>query len=624
MKVDLICAASSEGKIYRILIKFHHFMAISQSTFAKNIPRFFHLSARRFFVIGFLCFTLTLFSGPIALSQVPSQKDLENYYQNQGMISRLNTQGAIGNLVYAPVKLDGKILFLVAAPASVNQKKDSDALSPVELRVQSIEAKLQGILKRGFNPESLKVNASILNGQTIIVVSDDQQLTPQPILTITELDAQLHGRELSDIAAEAAKYIHNVLLEAWKERQPEHLRHQSMIAVGITIVLLITSIVWRRLQKIFKTRWQKYKEKLANFTQSEKAEQFITPSEFNSDSFVSKNEPNEVIAREKEREHLTAKIQQINFRLGLLNFGFLFLWLIGLSQILELFPYSRGLGYSIVQAPKELLFIGLMVFVVNRSINPLINCLFAEWKENVETKILFNQASARDLIRIDTLTTAIMGVKTFLVLAIGLVIALKRLGIPITPIVAGAGIVGFAVSFGSQNFIKSLILGASNFWLDAYAVGDSIRVENVSGTVEKMNLFFTQIRNIEGSLITIPNSRIEVVENKTRDWSQVNLTIQVDYNTDVDKALIVIRETADELYHDLDWKQYILEAPNLLGIDNLDHSGMGICLLIKTQPGRQGKVGRELRRRLRQQLEQQGINIGIPQQILNNWTWDRQ
>jgi small-conductance mechanosensitive channel len=553
--------------------------------------------------------------GHLALSQAPSQKEIQTFYQNRGINAPLKASGEIGHLVYAPVKLDGKVLFLVAAPASVNQKKDDESLSPIETRVQSIERKIQGILQRGFDPKTLSVNASILNDQTVILVSDGKELTPQLVLTLTDLDAQLHGQELAELATGAAKYLRSFLLEAWKQRQPDYLRHQGAIALAIALGLLFSSWLWWQLQRRLRTRWQSHKEQLANLSLSEGVEE--SQSEMPApDSLATTTQNNELVERQKNRDRLRVKIQQLTFGFWLLNFGLLFLWVWSISLILQLFPHTRELGYWVAQKPKELLFIWLLVFLVDKGTDPLISLLFKEWKEEIEAKILFNRASVRDLVRIDTLTDTIKGIETILLLAIGLIISLQRIGVAITPLLAGAGIVGFAVSFGSQNFIKSMILGASNFWLDAYAIGDSIVVENVSGTVENMNLFFTQIRNIEGSLITIPNSRIEIVENKTRDWSQVNLTAQVAYDTDVDKALTAVRETAEELARDRDWKQYILASPELLGIDSLEHTGMAVRLLLKTQPGLQWKVGRELRRRLRQRFEQEGISIGIPQQSL--------
>ncbi len=597
-------------------------MTIHKPAFSKNIPGRFRIAPLGLFLMSALCFTLTMSWGQLALSQVPSQKDVQTFYQNRG-ISRLNVPGESGNLVYAPVKLDGKAIFLVAALPSVSQKKDSEELSPIEQRVQSIERKLQGILQRGFDPETLSVNASILNGQTVILVSDGKRLTPLPVLTVTDLDAQLYGQVLSELAADGATYLREVLLEAWKERQPDYLRRQRLIAGAITLGLLLSYALWRWLGRVLKTRGQWHKEQLADLMLSEGAEQPPAPSAPEPDSLEIKNQGNQLIERQKSRERLKAQIQLINTGFWLLNFGFLFLWLIGISQILQLFHYTRELGTLVAQKPKELLIIWLVIFSIGKGVNFLIGFLFKEWKEEIEAKILFNQASERDLVRIDTLTNALKGIVTGLLVAFGLIVSLQRLGVPITSILAGAGIVGFAVSFGSQNFIKSGILGASNFWLDAYAFGDVIVVENVSGKVENMNLFFTQIRNLDGSLITIPNSRIEIVENRSRDWSQVNLTIQVAYNTDVDKALTAVRETAEELARDPDWQQSVLEAPNLLGIDNLEHSGMAVHLLLKTQPGLQWKVGRELRRRIRQRFEREGISIGIPQQTLAVLASDR-
>jgi small conductance mechanosensitive channel len=569
-----------------------------------------------FFAISLLSFTLTLCWDQLALSQALSQKELQTFYQNQGIISSLKAQGQIGNLVYAPVTLDGKVLFLVAAPASLNQKKDDESLSPVEVRVQSIERKLQGILQRGFDPATLSVNASILNSQTVILVSDGKRLAPQPVLTVTDLDAQLHGRVLSDLAEEGAKYLREVLLQAWKERQPDYLRHQGTIAIAIILGLCLTSGLWLRLRRRLKSQWQRHKEHLAILTLSEGTGQPLAQSKAESDSLEAQAQKNELIEPQKNREHLKKQIRQINFVIWLFAFGILFLWLLGSSQILQLFPHTRELGQFVAQKPRELLLIWLCVFLANKGLELLISFLFREWKEEVEAKILFNRASARDLVRIATLADALRGVGAVLLLASGLIASLQRLGVPITPILAGAGIVGFAVSFGSQNFIKSMIFGASNLWLDAYAVGDSIVVENVAGTVENINLVFTQIRSIEGSLITIPNSRIEIIENKTRDWSQVNLSIPVAYDTDVDKALTAVRETGEELLYDPEWQPYILAPPDLLGIDTLEHTGMAVRLLLKTQPGLQWKVGRELRRRLRQRFEREGISIGSPKHTI--------
>ena len=119
----------------------------------------------------------------------------------------------------------------------------------------------------------------------------------------------------------------------------------------------------------------------------------------------------------------------------------------------------------------------------------------------------------------------------------------------------------------------------------------------------------------DGELITIPNGSIGMVRNLSSEWSRVNYAIEVSYNVDVDFALETIEAIAQQLYRAPQWKELILEAPEILGIDKISHTGILIRLLIKTQPLQQWSVGREFRRRLKKAFDEQGIKIGIPQQI---------
>jgi small conductance mechanosensitive channel len=151
---------------------------------------------------------------------------------------------------------------------------------------------------------------------------------------------------------------------------------------------------------------------------------------------------------------------------------------------------------------------------------------------------------------------------------------------------------------------------------DQYAIGDFIRVNNVSGRVEGLNLRVTQLRNDTGHLITIPNSLITQVENMTRTWSRCDFQIEVAYNTDVNLALDVIRQVADELAHDPEWGKFILDTTEVLGVEQLSHSGILIRLWIKTLPMKQWPVAREFRRRIKIAFDKQGIAIGMPQQSL--------
>ncbi|MEO1635954.1 MAG: mechanosensitive ion channel domain-containing protein, partial [Cyanobacteria bacterium J06631_9] len=140
--------------------------------------------------------------------------------------------------------------------------------------------------------------------------------------------------------------------------------------------------------------------------------------------------------------------------------------------------------------------------------------------------------------------------------------------------------------------------------------------EGHTGTVEAINLRITQLRNIQGSLITIPNSQIGIIQNLSKDWSQVDLSFTVTPTTDLTEACCLLQETAAQLAEDADWRRFILEPPDLLGIDNIDHTGVTLRLLLKTQPSKQWLVARELRRRIKFAFDEANIRMGLPQERL--------
>ncbi len=177
------------------------------------------------------------------------------------------------------------------------------------------------------------------------------------------------------------------------------------------------------------------------------------------------------------------------------------------------------------------------------------------------------------------------------------------------------GFLSFAFSLAAQDLLKDLIAGVLILWEDHYAVGDVIFIGEQGGLVEKITLRVTQLRNLDGELITIPNGSIGMVRNLSSEWSQVNYAIEVSYDADVDRVMEIMETVAQQLYDDPQWQEQILESPEILGIDNIAHTGILIRLLIKTQPLKQWSVAREFRRRLKKAFDEKGIEVGIPQQI---------
>jgi small conductance mechanosensitive channel len=138
-------------------------------------------------------------------------------------------------------------------------------------------------------------------------------------------------------------------------------------------------------------------------------------------------------------------------------------------------------------------------------------------------------------------------------------------------------------------------------------------VGNYTGLVENINLRLTQIRDAEGRLISIPNSEIKIVANLSNQWSRADVNIPVDYNADIDQALKLIEETANQMKNEDPWRDMILEDPQVLGIENFSDRALMIRVWIKTQPLKQWDVSREFRRRLKIVFEAANIPIPLPQ-----------
>ena len=185
--------------------------------------------------------------------------------------------------------------------------------------------------------------------------------------------------------------------------------------------------------------------------------------------------------------------------------------------------------------------------------------------------------------------------------------------IDIGPILAGAGILGLAVSFGAQSLVKDVISGFFVLFENQFAIGDVIEAGGKSGVVEKMSLRVVVLRDLQGTMHIIPNGEIKVVSNMTRGWSRAVVDVGVGYEEDVDRALAVVRDEASRFSTDADWATQLDGPVEVPGIEALADSAMVIRSLIRTQPGSQWNAAREYRRRLKLRFDREKIEIPFPQ-----------
>lgn len=196
------------------------------------------------------------------------------------------------------------------------------------------------------------------------------------------------------------------------------------------------------------------------------------------------------------------------------------------------------------------------------------------------------------------------------------IIVLAEFGVTLGPLVAGAGIVGIALGFGAQSLVKDFLNGIFMLIEDQYGVGDIIDVGDATGVVEEVNLRTTRLRDVNGTVWFVPNGEIRRVGNKSQQWARTVLDIEVAYDTDLARAVEVIREVANSVWQDHLEKATVLEEPEILGIESFGESSIAIRLVLKVEPGEQFATAREVRKRLKWAFDRAGIEIPFPQRTV--------
>lgn len=232
-----------------------------------------------------------------------------------------------------------------------------------------------------------------------------------------------------------------------------------------------------------------------------------------------------------------------------------------------------------------------------------------------------SSGNGRLQLRVDTLATVAGSLTTAVVWAIAFVVILGLFDISLAPLFAGAGVVGVALGFGAQSVVADFLSGFFMLFEDQYGVGDVVDVGDAAGTVEKFSLRTTTLRDVNGTVWHIPNSEIRRVGNKSQLWSRAVLDIDVAYDTDVRRAEGIIQRVADDLWRDTEFTGGdIIDPPEVWGVERLGADGVTIRLVVKTDPAEQWVVGRELRLRIKEALDEAGIEIPFPQRTI----WLRQ
>jgi len=221
----------------------------------------------------------------------------------------------------------------------------------------------------------------------------------------------------------------------------------------------------------------------------------------------------------------------------------------------------------------------------------------------------FVRGVARALDTIETL--AVNVIRFFVVVIAGLMILEAAFRLDIGPAIAGLGIAGIAVGLGTQHLVRDYLNGALILIENQYSKGDVVKIAGIGGVVEDFTLRRTTLRDVDGTVHTVPNGEISIASNLTRTWARINEEIRVVYGTDVDKAVAVIDRVGAELAEDPEWAARMLEAPHVERVQRLGEQGISLLVQGRVPAASRWTVAGELRRRLLQAFAENDITIPL-------------
>ncbi len=219
--------------------------------------------------------------------------------------------------------------------------------------------------------------------------------------------------------------------------------------------------------------------------------------------------------------------------------------------------------------------------------------------------------------RTETVSSVLGSITTVVLGSVVAMLVLGEIGVALGPLLASAGVAGVAIGFGAQSIVKDFLSGLFMIIEDQYGVGDIIDVGDAAGTVEQVGLRTTRVRDINGTVWFFPNGEIRRVANYSQYYAKALIDVDVAYDADLRRAIAIIEQTAVALYEeDQEGEHRLLEGPEVLGVQTLGSDGVSIRVVVTTKPSEQFPVERELRLRLKEALDEAGIEIPFPQRVV--------
>jgi small-conductance mechanosensitive channel len=223
-----------------------------------------------------------------------------------------------------------------------------------------------------------------------------------------------------------------------------------------------------------------------------------------------------------------------------------------------------------------------------------------------------NGEEARQRARLRTLLPIFRNVSLIVVVVVAAMMALAELGVQIGPLIAGASVIGVAIGFGAQTFVRDVIAGMFYLLDDAFRVGEYIQSNNYKGTVEGFSIRSVRLRHHRGPVYTVPFSLLGAIQNQSRDWVIDKMMVGITYDSDLERARKLIKQIGQELAKDPEYAPLIIEPLKMQGVEELGEFAIKIRMKMMTLPGEQFVIRRKAYAMVKKAFDENGIKFAIP------------
>lgn len=272
--------------------------------------------------------------------------------------------------------------------------------------------------------------------------------------------------------------------------------------------------------------------------------------------------------------------------------------------------YLKMIGNWAINELPSILILILVFFLAMKFLKKLISKLRPFLIRRISKDSSIDALEAEKRVR--TLVDITFGAGKVLLWMLFIIILLSKIGIEVAPLLAGAGIVGLAVGFGSQELVRDMISGFFILLENQIRVGDYAIINGTGGNVESVELRTITLRDISGTIHIFQNGKINTVSNMTKDWSASVFEIGVAYKENINEVVEYMINAADELSLENEFKDKIIEKIEIFGLDKFDSSAVIIKARLKTIPGAQWEVKREYQKRIKELFDKYKIEIPFP------------